>query len=287
MKRTPRAAREVTPALLRAWPLPSEDDSDSKEDRGRVLVVGGSTQVPGSVALAGTAALRAGAGKLQVATARDAALPLAIAIPEALVMPLACDPRGDIVQASAQLRDAAVRARSIAIGSGMPSTRASCNVARALLQVATGTVLLDAGALGACVDGGNAPPILTPHAGEMARLTGDGVDEVIANAAEVASRFAAGRNAIVVLKGPTTHVAHPDGRAWVHRGGVVGLGTSGSGDVLAGIIAGLAARGAAPEQAAVWGVWLHARAGRRLSRRVGTVGFLAREIAAEVPSLLD
>jgi NAD(P)H-hydrate repair Nnr-like enzyme with NAD(P)H-hydrate dehydratase domain len=64
------------------------------------------------------------------------------------------------------------------------------------------------------------------------------------------------------------------------------LGTSGSGDVLAGLIAGLAARGAAPEQAAVWGVWLHARAGKRLSQRLGTVGFLAREIAAEVPALL-
>jgi ADP-dependent NAD(P)H-hydrate dehydratase len=261
-------------------------DSDSKEDRGRVLVVGGSTQIPGGVSLAATAALRAGAGKLQVATAAGAALPLAIAIPEALVMPLPCNARGDIIRASAQLRDAAAQAQAIAIGSGMPSTRASCNVARALLHAATGTVLLDAGALDACARSDGAPPILTPHPGEMAKLTGEDVEVVIAHAAELALAFAAERNAIVVLKGPTTHIAHPDGRSWVHRGGVVGLGTSGSGDVLAGLIAGLAARGAEAEQAAAWGVWLHARAGKRLSQRQGAVGFLAREIAAEVPSLL-
>jgi hydroxyethylthiazole kinase-like uncharacterized protein yjeF len=285
MKRK-RDAALVGPALLRTWPLPSAGDSDSKEDRGRVLVVGGSTQIPGGVSLAATAALRAGAGKLQVATAADAALPLAIAIPEALVMPLTCNARGDIVRASAQVREAATHAQAIAIGSGMPPTRASCNLARALLDIAAGTVLLDAGALGACATRRKAQPILTPHPGEMAKLVDEDADVVTAHAAEIAAEFAAVRNAIVVLKGPATHIAHPDGRAWVHRGGVVGLGTSGSGDVLAGVIAGLAARGAEPAQAAVWGVWLHAQAGMRLSKRQGTVGFLAREIAAEIPSLL-
>lgn len=281
-----RVAREINRTLLRQWPLPSADDSDSKEDRGRVLVVGGSTQIPGGVMLAATAALRAGAGKLQVATAADAALPLAIAIPEAMVMPLDCDARGDIAKVTAQLRKEASRAHAIAVGSGMPATRASCNIARSLLEAASGTVLLDAGALEACGRPGTARPIVTPHAGEMAKLTGEDVDVVNARPAEIAIAFAAARNAIVVLKGPTTFIAHPDGRAWVHRGGVVGLGTSGSGDVLAGLIAGLAARGAEPEQAAAWGVWLHARAGARLAKRQGTVGFLAREIAAEVPALL-
>lgn len=286
MKRGPNRAREVTAALLRAWPLPSPQDSDSKEDRGRVLVVGGGTQVPGGVLLAGVAALRAGAGKLQLATAKDASLPLAIAMPEALVMPLPCNARGDILRTSAQLREAAADVQAMAIGSGMPATRASCNFARALMACATGTVLLDAGALGACAKSGAVQPILTPHPGEMATLTGDDADVVAERAAEIARSFAADRNAIVVLKGPTTHIAHPDGRLWIHRGGVAGLGTSGSGDVLAGVIAGLAARGAEPEQASVWGVWLHARAGARLSRRQGAVGFLAREIAAEIPGLL-
>ena len=286
MKGSRAGAREVTPSLLRAWPLPSPQDSDSKEDRGRVLVVGGSVQVPGGVLLAGVAALRAGAGKLQLATAKDAALPLAIAVPEALVMPLPIDAHGDIVRGSAELSEAAAAVQAIAIGSGMPATRASCNIAKALMACATGTVLLDAGALGGCTKAGPVRPILTPHPGEMAQLTGEDADTVVEHAADIARSFSAERNAIVVLKGPTTHIAHPDGRLWIHRGGVAGLGTSGSGDILAGLIAGLAARGAAPEQAAVWGVWLHARAGAILSRRQGAVGFLAREIADEIPGLL-
>ena len=92
---------------------------------------------------------------------------------------------------------------------------------------------------------------------------------------------------VLVLKGPTTTIAAPDGRLWVNTAGSAGLGTSGSGDVLAGLIAGLVARGAAPEQAAAWGVHLHARAGARLSRRVGLVGFLAREIGDEIPALMQ
>jgi len=88
------------------------------------------------------------------------------------------------------------------------------------------------------------------------------------------------------MKGSITYVASADGRVWIHEGGSVGLGTSGSGDVLAGVIAGLAARGARPEQAAVWGVWLHGRAGKALSRQQGVIGFLAREIPGLIPGLL-
>ena len=90
----------------------------------------------------------------------------------------------------------------------------------------------------------------------------------------------------LVLKGACTYVASADGRLWIHDGGSVGLGTSGSGDVLAGVIAGLVARGARPEQAAIWGVWLHGKAGAALSARQGLIGFLASEIAAEIPTLL-
>ena len=88
------------------------------------------------------------------------------------------------------------------------------------------------------------------------------------------------------MKGSLTYIASADGRVWVHEGGSVGLGTSGSGDVLAGVIAGLAARGQRPEQAAVWGVWLHGKAGKTLADRQGLVGFLAREIPGEIPAFL-
>ena len=94
-------------------------------------------------------------------------------------------------------------------------------------------------------------------------------------------------NAVVALKGARTVIASPQGTMWQHEGGNVGLAISGSGDTLAGIIAGLAARGAALEQAACWGVALHARAGERLAERMGVLGYLAREIPNEIPALLE
>jgi NAD(P)H-hydrate repair Nnr-like enzyme with NAD(P)H-hydrate dehydratase domain len=93
-------------------------------------------------------------------------------------------------------------------------------------------------------------------------------------------------NAVVALKGATTFIASPRGQVWRHSGGQPGLATSGSGDVLAGVIAGLAAQGAPLEQAGAWGVVLHAMAGARLARKLGPLGYLARELAGEIPALM-
>lgn len=297
-KRTPAAPKpgKITAAALRAWPLPNPADSDSKEDRGRVLVVGGSREVPGSVLLAGIAALRAGAGKLQVATASDVAVAMALALPEARVIGLHADARGAIDRAGHEVGQAAMHADAVLAGPGMRSTAATQRVIRSLIG-ATGTgratLVLDAGALHPSVvralgqresRGG---VVMTPHAGEMAALLGTTKDAITVDPVARARDAARDWQVVLVLKGPTTCIATPGGAVWINTGGSVGLGTSGSGDVLAGIIAGLAARGAAPEQAAAWGVYLHARAGALLSRRVGRVGFLAREIAALVPGLLQ
>jgi NAD(P)H-hydrate repair Nnr-like enzyme with NAD(P)H-hydrate dehydratase domain len=91
---------------------------------------------------------------------------------------------------------------------------------------------------------------------------------------------------IVLVKGPTSHVVTPEGDFWTYEAGTPGLGVSGSGDVLAGIVGGLLARGAEPLDALLWAVWLHGEAGAALAKRVGPIGFLAREIAGEVPALL-
>lgn len=280
-------ATKITPRLLRAWPLPDPGAETSKEERGRVLVVGGSGEIPGSALLAAEAAMRAGAGKLQVATARPVATALAIAMPEARVIPLPADRAGGIANSSPALTDAASQADGVLVGPGMRDSTASRRVAAALVRANAGTVVLDAGALGAFAGArGAAAMVLTPHAGEMAALLGIEVGEVEAGAGAIAARFAREAGVVLVLKGATTHIAAPDGRRWINTGGSVGLGTSGSGDVLAGIIAGLAARGAPPGQAAVWGVHLHAAAGAVLARRLGRLGLLAREIAAEVPPLM-
>ena len=130
-------------------------------------------------------------------------------------------------------------------------------------------------------------PLLTPHAGEMAHLTGRDKEDLQQQPGAIALRQAAAWNTTVIMKGPTTCIAAPDQRQWTHSAHAPGLGTSGSGDVLAGLVAGLAARGASPEQASAWGVALHARAGQALAARTGVIGYLARELAAEVPALMS
>jgi hydroxyethylthiazole kinase-like uncharacterized protein yjeF len=128
--------------------------------------------------------------------------------------------------------------------------------------------------------------IAMPHAGEMAKLCGIAREAVLKDPLALARTVAQELGIIVALKGAETFIAAPDGRVFRNTAGNAGLGTSGSGDTLAGITAGLCARGADPLQATVWGVYLHARAGESLARSIGPLGFLAREIPREVPRLL-
>jgi hydroxyethylthiazole kinase-like uncharacterized protein yjeF len=279
--------RRITRALLRKWPLPDPSDSESKEDRGRVLIVGGSVETPGAVRLAGEAALRAGAGKLQIACPLQVAVPVALAMPEAKVVGLRADRRGQIATCSSEVLDSARKADALLVGPGMSDGVSPRRTAAQLAKANERTVILDAGALRSFGRHRVAAVILTPHFGEMASITGLDVERIRRDSIAVARDFARAHAVTVVLKGPRTCIASRDGRVWLYEGGSVGLGTSGSGDVLAGVIAGLAARGASAEQAAAWGVWLHGEAGSVLSGRLGPVGFLAGEIAREIPTLLQ
>lgn len=302
-------ARDIDDNLLRSWPLPVPSGEGDKEVRGHVLILGGSREMPGAVILAATAAMRAGAGKLTIATGRSVAQLVALAIPESRVLGLAENEAGGFtVEAVAALDPLADKINAILVGPGMQDEAATARLVHALLPRLEGSntsVLLDAEAMGAILqppdaaagtEAGagvnapfrfNVPVLLTPHAGEMAHLTGidkDAIqDDPDRHALEAARRW----NAVVALKGARTVIATPNGDCWQHEGGNVGLATSGSGDVLAGIIAGLAARGADLAQAVSWGVALHARAGVRLAERLGTLGYLARELPEEIPALLE
>jgi hydroxyethylthiazole kinase-like uncharacterized protein yjeF len=312
---------DITPQLLRDWPLPMPAADADKEARGHVLIVAGSREIPGAVLLAATAALRAGAGKLTIATAASVAPQIGIAVPEARVIGLAETADGGLTDTVADGRTATApaggglagttvsgltatagggargnglhevcgRASAVLIGPGMQDEAASIALVRALLPHCAHTALiLDAGAMCIARDGWrfDQPVLLTPHAGELAGLTG--ADKHDINQRPEASAWQAAQRwqATVALKGALTVIATMDGRQWRHAGGNTGLAISGSGDVLAGLIAGLAARGATLEQAAAWGVALHAMAGEQLALRHGPLGYLAREISAEVPSLL-
>ncbi len=290
----PPATSELDDAGLRAWPLPAPDPAGDKESRGAVLVIGGSREIPGAVTLAGIAALRAGAGKLQIATSRSVAQLVAIAVPEARVMALAERRDGGIVPSSAAgIAREAQSASAVLVGPGMRSDRSAQRLVRNLLEALTqSTLILDAGGLEILTNepdllhGYAGRAVLTPHAGEMAHLLKSTRERVLADPSTIAREVAARCGAVVVFKAAITHIASPDGQLWRNRAGNNGLATSGSGDVLAGIIAGLAARGANAAQAACWGVAAHARAGDVLAERHGGIGFLAREIAGEVPGVL-
>jgi ADP-dependent NAD(P)H-hydrate dehydratase len=120
----------------------------------------------------------------------------------------------------------------------------------------------------------------------MASLLDCDEDEIAADPLAAGRRAAQRYQAVTLMKGVQSHVVHPDGRAWKYKGGGPGLGVSGSGDVLAGIVGGLLASHADPLTALLWGVWLHGEAGARLGKRIGVRGYLARELPAEVPALL-
>jgi hydroxyethylthiazole kinase-like uncharacterized protein yjeF len=278
-------------AALDAHPLPAIESGD-KDSHGQVLVIAGSRDVPGAALLAAHGAMRSGAGKLQIAAPDLVSVPLGIAMPEAMVVGHASHRDGGFATSAIEaLGDMAAKADAIIAGPGLESNNAAAPLAAILLSLGK-PLALDAALLHVLPDceeqarAATVPPILLPHAGEMASLLGCDAAEVDADPLAAGRRCAARYKAFVLVKGVASHVVAPDGAAWLYSGGGPGLGVSGSGDTLAGITGGLLARGADPLSALLWAVWLHGEAGRTLSGKVGPLGFLAREIPGEVPALL-
>ena len=284
----------LTPELLRGWPLP--DPAGSKKARGQVVVIGGAARTPGGVALAGLAALRVGAGHVQLAVAASAAPALAAAFPEVGVLPLPHDEHGTVLggPAAQMCADPVAGADAVLVGPGLDDADQAEALLRALLpHLGEETALaLDAYALGVLPQlrdlvagrvsgsGAGAPaPVLPPNPDELGRLLDRDVEGEDVDVLEAASTYAC-----VVSAGG--RIAAPDGRLWRVPSGHAGLATAGSGDALAGLVAGLLARGADPDQAACWGTYLHSTAGERLASSVGGVGFLARELVDQVPPVV-
>ncbi|WP_333572854.1 NAD(P)H-hydrate dehydratase [Sphingomonas sp.] len=286
-------------ALDRAWlaanPLPPCDGATDKNARGRVLIAGGSERVPGALRLTGEAALRSGAGKIQLATVERAALALGVAMPEAALFGLPANVAGELGDAAGRaLADLLARCDALVLGPGMGADADAAPILDAVLAAERDGIalLLDAALLAVAasrakaVSARKAATVLTPHPGEMAKLMDEDPERIAREPATVAREAAARFGAVLALKGPETQVATPDGTVLHYAGGGPGLATGGSGDVLAGAIGGLLARGAAPLVATGWGVWLHGEAGRRLAERIGPIGFLGRELPAEIPALM-
>jgi hydroxyethylthiazole kinase-like uncharacterized protein yjeF len=278
--------RTLTPALLRDWTLP--EPGGSKNTRGRLLVIGGAVSTPGAALLAGIAALRVGAGVLSLVVPEPVAIPLAVEIPEASVTTWT---------ARSAAKDVGERLESVnavVVGPGVDTPDDALALVRAIAGAKGDLpVVLDAFALGALPDLDDEDAealagriVLTPNQGEAERLLDTEIGESPDDdeSVDIARRVAKRWQAVVSFQGA---VATPDGSTYYPSTGAPGLGTSGSGDVLAGAACGLLARGAGLDQAACWATFLHGAAGDRLAARVGRLGFLARELLDELPLVLD
>jgi ADP-dependent NAD(P)H-hydrate dehydratase len=270
-------------------PLPPVIDG-GKETKGRILILAGSRDVPGGALLAAIAAMRAGAGKPRIATVESAAVAVGVAMPEAMVIGLPQAEDGGFADTVVgRIEELSAEVDAVVAGPGVKQSHSCTHIVDALLQSAA-ALALDVALLEKLEPPGgrdrSSMPVLLPNAAELATLLDCAPGQVEDDPIGCGVRAAELYGSITLVKGVTSHVVTPAGECWSYDGGAPGLGVSGSGDVLAGIVGGLLARGAEPLNALLWSVWLHGEAGARLAQKVGPIGFLAREIADEIPALL-
>jgi len=274
------ACRLARPELLSL--LPRRKESGNKFSAGSVLVVGGSPGLSGAVCLAGEGAFRADAGYVTVVVPGSVLPAVELRLLEAVKRPAPEDAQGCLtVEALSLINELEPRAQALALGSGIGRSEGTRALVRELLERTTLPAVVDADALFGLEPGKwAAPVVLTPHAGELARLLGKDSAWVnehrLAAARECADRFAA----VTLLKGADTIVASPSGEALVCEEGTPVLATAGSGDVLTGVVAAFLAKGLEPALAAAAAAVAHGRAAQLIEPAVGVV---AGDVARMLP----
>ncbi len=280
-----------TPADVAALLAPRRSEAN-KGSYGHVLVIGGSLGRAGAAAMAGFSALRAGAGLSTVATARSVLSTVAGFHAELMTEPLVETDAGTISYKALESVAALVERKSVlAIGPGISRHRETSEFVQAIVQKCSTPTVLDADALNAFegsagdLSGRGRILVITPHPGEMSRLTGMTIAEIQANRLEVARSFAREHELIVVLKGHRTLIAAPDGPVWVNATGNPGMATGGTGDVLTGMVAGLIAQH--PQhtfEATVLAVYLHGLAGDLACEELGEPSLVATDLVRYLPA---
>jgi len=276
--------------------MPVRPDDANKGTFGRVTVAAGSRRYPGAARLAAEAAARSGAGLVELASPEVIQPLLVHGLPDVIHEPLpSTDGAVDSDAARALLRAlSAGRSDVLLVGPGLSLTPETETFTRNLVSGldaigGPSAVVFDADALNALANEPEwwtrleLPRVLTPHPGEMARLTGSSVEDVQASRLESAAAYAKRSNSVVVLKGACTVIAAPDGSARLSEAANAMLATAGTGDVLAGLIAGLIAQGLEPFDAASVAVYIHADAGRRVAETHGTAAGLAQDLLVALP----
>ena len=254
-----------------------------------VVVIGGSRTMPGAVALAASAAMRGGAGLVQIAVPACILPVVEALVPVATFLPLPETPEGAIADGDGALAEALGRAHAVVLGPGAGRDPITSAWIRATLATLGAPAVLDADGLAAFVGhplaAGPAGLVLTPHAGECLRLLGPDDPHPDADRIGAARALAARTGAATLLKGAGTVVATADGRATVNPTGGPELATAGTGDVLAGLIGALLARGRSPRDAAVAGAYVHGLAGERVAETLGE-GATASDVVAAIPAAI-
>ena len=273
--------------------LPARDPRAHKGSVGRVLVVGGSMGLTGAVALAARAALRSGAGYVKAAIPRSLNDVLEVKLTEEMTLPMPETAERTLALAALEpLHARASEADVVALGPGLSRHREAAELARRVVSESERPLVIDADALNAfeghteALTRGPAPRVLTPHLGEMRRLTGIDTATLEANRIDATREWAQRWRSVVVLKGAPTVTASPEGEVTVNPTGNPGMATVGMGDVLTGAIAALIAQGLAPYDAARLGVYAHGLAGDRVAGEKGQYGLVAGDVAEAMPLAL-
>jgi ADP-dependent NAD(P)H-hydrate dehydratase / NAD(P)H-hydrate epimerase len=274
----------IAPGVLDDVPHRAHDST--KFAAGSVLVCGGSVGLTGAPCMAAEAAMRAGAGYVTALVPASLNIVFEQRLLEVMSVPLP-DKDGTLTQRALEVAlERTERAGALVLGPGLGRKPATFKLARRLAGAVTIPLLLDADGLNAhegrleALAERSAATVLTPHAGELARLLEIESAEVAAHRLRCVREAAARADAVVLLKGDDTIVAAPDGRAGVSPGGAPALATAGTGDVLSGVIGAYLSKGMDPFHAACAGVFVHARAGQLAARAIGTEGVIASDVIA-------
>lgn len=267
--------------------LPERPQNSHKGTYGKANVIAGSSGMTGAAILTCKAALRSGLGLLKLYIPESLNLLITTSVPEVVTIPLNEMRRGVInINQIARIIDDASDVDVVAIGPGCGTASEMSELVRQMIEAAECPMVIDADGLNVLaknvswLNNKKSEIVLTPHPGEMARLTGLSLDEITENPIDVATEFAMKHDVILVLKGSRTIIATPEGQVFVNLTGNSGMATAGSGDVLTGIITGFIAQGMNPKDAAILSVYIHGRAGDIMAGRKGEFGLLAGDIVS-------
>jgi len=273
--------------------FPRRKPDAHKGDCGKIWLLGGSVGLTGAVAMASESAVRVGAGLVTAAVPASLNDILEAKLTEVMTCPLPDTPeRALAADAGDRFIELAAQADVIAVGPGLSRNESALEAARRVVEKTDKPVVLDADGINAFQDHldilerRTGETVITPHPGEMARLTGMEIAKVEAERTTLPLELASRLGITVVLKGSPTVTATPDGRAYVNSSGNAGLATGGTGDVLTGTIAGLAGQGLSLDEAAPLGVFLHGLAGDIAAGRKSQWGMSAVDVIAALPDAI-